>query len=98
MGRGWLWALDKRGIAYRLSASEPVNEVNDKADEKGCVYWQKTACEVPLRKLSASATCAWAIGANSKPYMFLYGSDCPCRITEEVYENQVRIRDETDQG
>ncbi len=44
-----------------------------------------------FRKLASSAEYVWAIGEDFKPYVFVCAAVIPARVTEESFENQVKI-------
>ena len=79
MGESFLWLVNHSGDAFSLGTGQRLfgqlaNTFND---------------TVTVKRLAASKWCAWAVGHDHRPYLYVFSSDVPIRIPETTYENQV---------
>jgi tectonin beta-propeller repeat-containing protein 1 len=65
----FLWAVGNQGKVYRLSVTSSQWEETQRK-------WHHVR---GFKKISATGDCAWAIGSDHQPYIFIHSSDVPIR-------------------
>ena len=80
MSESFLWLVNHIGDTFSLGTTHRLFRQLIYADDD----------IIAIKRVAASHWCAWAVGHDHRPYLFVLSSDVPIRIPETTFENQVR--------
>ncbi|KAK3703349.1 hypothetical protein RRG08_011215 [Elysia crispata] len=78
MSESFLWLVNHIGDTFSLGTTHRLFRQLIYADDD----------IIAIKRVAASHWCAWAVGHDHRPYLFVLSSDVPIRIPETTFENQ----------
>lgn len=74
-----LWLLNHKGNAFTINTNQSkFTQLKNTFNEA-----------VTVKRVSATSSCAWAIGHDHRVYIYVFSSDVPIRVPVTTFENQV---------